>query len=50
MGSAAVVSTVGALYFVVAAVIGILVLGGPLSPTRTVGIGLAVVSIVLVSQ
>lgn len=50
MGSTAVVSTVGALYFVVAAVIGILVLGDPLSPTRAVGIGLAVVSIVLISQ
>ena len=49
LGSTAVVSTVGALYFVVAAFIGVLVLGDPLSPTRAVGIGLAVVSIVLIS-
>jgi uncharacterized membrane protein len=49
LGSTAVVSTVGALYFVVAAFIGVLVLGDPLSSTRAVGIGLAVVSIVLIS-
>jgi uncharacterized membrane protein len=50
LGSTAVVSTVGALYFVVAAAIGVFVLGEPLSPTQVAGIGLAVVSIVLISQ
>lgn len=50
LGSTAVVSTVGALYFVVAAFIGVLVLGEPLSSTRAVGIGLAVASIVLISR
>jgi uncharacterized membrane protein len=38
-----------AITYVVAAEIGVLVLGDPLSPTRA-GIGLAVVSIVLISQ
>lgn len=50
LGSTAVVSTIGALYFVVAALIGVLLLGEPLSPTRAAGIGLAVVSIVLISR
>lgn len=50
LGSTAVVSTVGALYFVVAAAIGVFVLGEPLSPTRVAGIGLAIVSIVLISR
>lgn len=50
LGSTAVVSTIGALYFVVAALIGVLLLGEPLSPTRVAGIGLAVVSIVLISR
>lgn len=50
LGSTAVVSTVGALYFVVAAAIGVVVLGEPLSPTRAAGIGLAVVSIALISR
>ncbi|MEF8877085.1 MAG: EamA family transporter [Haloarculaceae archaeon] len=50
LGSTAVVSTVGALYFVVAAAIGVVVLDEPLSATRVAGIGLAVVSIVLISR
>jgi drug/metabolite transporter (DMT)-like permease len=50
LGSTATVSTVGALYFVVAAAIGVFVLGEPLSPTQVAGIGLAVVSIVLISR
>ena len=50
LGSTAVVSTVGALYFVVAAAIGVFVLSEPLSTTQVAGIGLAVVSIVLISQ
>jgi len=50
LGATATVSTVGALYFVVAAGIGVLVLGEPLSGTRAAGIGLAVVSIVLISR
>jgi len=50
LGATATVSTIGALYFVVAAAIAVLVLGEPLSVTRAAGIGLAVVSIVLISQ
>jgi len=50
LGSTAIVSTVGALYFVVAAAIGVVVLGDSLSSTRAAGIGLAVLSIVLVSR
>ena len=50
LGSTATVSTVGALYFVVAAAIGVFALDDPLSPTQVAGIGLAVVSIVLISR
>jgi len=50
LGAMATVSTVGALYFVVAAAIGVVVLGDPISPTRAAGIGLAVVPIVLISR
>ncbi|WP_318570351.1 EamA family transporter [Salinigranum marinum] len=49
LGSTAVVSTVGGMYFVTAAAIGVLVLGEPISVTKVAGIGLAVVAIVLIN-
>jgi uncharacterized membrane protein len=49
VGSTAVVSTVGGLYFVTAAAIGVVVLGEPVSLTKVAGIGLAVVAIVLIN-
>ena len=50
VGNTAVVSTIGGMYFVTAAAIGVLVLGEPISPTKVAGIGLAVVAIVLINQ
>jgi uncharacterized membrane protein len=50
VGPTAVVATVGGMYFVTAAAIGVLVLGEPISPTKVAGIGLAVVAIVLINQ
>ncbi|MCO8268267.1 EamA family transporter [Haloferax prahovense] len=49
-GSTTVVSTLGAMYFVVAAVLGILVLGENVTLTKLTGIAFAVVGIVLVTQ
>lgn len=49
-GSATVVSTLGAMYFVVAAVIGVTVLGDEVTMTRLAGIGFAVIGVVLVSR
>ena len=49
IGSTAVVSTVGGMYFVTAAAIGVLVLGEPISITKVAGICLAVVAIVLIN-
>ena len=50
VGSTALVSTLGGMYFVVTAVISILVLGEPLSANKVVGIGLALVAIVVINQ
>jgi uncharacterized membrane protein len=50
VGSTAVVATIGGMYFVTAAAIGVVALGEPISPTRVAGIGLAVVAIVLINQ
>ncbi len=49
-GSTTVVSTLGAMYFVVAAFIGIAVLGDELTTTRAAGLLLAVVAVILVAQ
>ncbi|ELZ89978.1 MULTISPECIES: EamA family transporter [Haloferax] len=49
-GSTTVVSTLGAMYFVVAAVIGIVVLGENLTLTKLTGIAFAVLGIVLVTR
>lgn len=49
-GSTTVVSTLGAMYFVVAAIIGMVVLGDEVTTTRFVGIAFAVVGVVLVAQ
>jgi uncharacterized membrane protein len=50
VGSTAIVSTIGGMYFVTAAVISIAVLGEPLSMQKAAGIGLALVAIVVINQ
>jgi len=50
VGSTAVVSTIGGMYFVTAAVISIVALGEPLSVQKAAGIGLALVAIVVINQ
>jgi uncharacterized membrane protein len=49
-GSTTVVSTLGAMYFVVAAIISMGVLGEAITITRVVGIAFAVVGVVLVAR
>jgi uncharacterized membrane protein len=49
IGSTAVVSTIGGLYFVTAAVIGVVAFGESISATTVAGIGLAVVALVLIN-
>ncbi|RJS98316.1 EamA family transporter [Halococcus sp. IIIV-5B] len=49
-GSTTVVSTLGAMYFIVAAVISMGVLGEAVTITRVVGIAFAVVGVVLVAR
>ncbi|EMA36189.1 EamA family transporter [Halococcus hamelinensis] len=49
-GSTTVVSTLGAMYFVVAAIISMGVLGEAITITRAVGIAFAVVGVVLVAR
>jgi drug/metabolite transporter (DMT)-like permease len=49
-GSATVVSTLGAMYFVVAALIGPIVLGDEVTLTSFAGIGFAVLGVALVSR
>jgi len=49
-GSTAVVSTLGAMYFIVAAVIGMAVLGDEITTTRVAGLLLAGVGVILVAQ
>ena len=49
-GAAGIATTITALYFVVAAVLGIAFLGDSLNATDVAGIGLAVVAVVLLSQ
>lgn len=50
IGSTAVVSTIGGMYFVTAAVISVAALGEPLSLQKAAGIGLALVAIVVINQ
>lgn len=50
VGSTAIVSTIGGMYFVTAAVISIVALGEPLSMQKVAGIGLALVAIVVINQ
>ncbi|WP_049986021.1 EamA family transporter [Halobellus rufus] len=50
VGSTAIVSTIGGMYFVTAAVISIVALGEPLSMQKAAGIGLALVAIVVINQ
>ncbi|AXR76303.1 EamA family transporter (plasmid) [Natrarchaeobaculum sulfurireducens] len=49
-GSTTVVSTLGAMYFVVAALIGMVLLGDDVTITRSAGIIFAVIGVILVSQ
>ncbi|WP_135305585.1 EamA family transporter [Haloarcula amylovorans] len=49
-GSTTMVSTLGAMYFVVAAIIGIVVLGDNITITKFTGIAFAGLSIVLITQ
>ena len=49
-GSATVVSTLGAMYFAVAALIGMAVLGEQITTTRAAGLLLAGVGVILVAQ
>jgi transporter family protein len=50
VGSTSVVSTIGGMYFITAAVISIVALGEPISANKIAGIGLALGAIVLMSQ
>ncbi|ELY48866.1 EamA family transporter [Natronolimnohabitans innermongolicus] len=49
-GSTTVVSTLGAMYFVVAALIGMVILGDEVTITRFAGIVFAIIGVILVSQ
>ncbi|MFC6719427.1 EamA family transporter [Natrialbaceae archaeon GCM10025810] len=49
-GSTTTVSTLGAMYFVIAAVIGMVVLGDEITITRLAGIAFAVIGVVLVTR
>ncbi|OIB56933.1 EamA family transporter [Natrialba sp. SSL1] len=49
-GSTTVVSTLSAMYFVVAALIGVVVLGDEVTITRLAGIAFAIIGVILVSQ
>jgi uncharacterized membrane protein len=49
VGSTAVVSTIGGMYFVTATVIGVVALGDSLSVTQLAGIALVVVALVLIN-
>lgn len=50
VGSTAVVSTIGGMYFVAAAVISVLAFGEPVTIPKVAGIGLALVAIVVINQ
>ena len=50
VGSTTTVSTIGALYFVVAAAIGVAVLGDALTPSKAAGVVLAVLALVLIAR
>jgi len=49
-GAAGVGTTLAALYFVVAAVLGVLLLGDSLAPSDVAGIGLAVLAVLLIAR
>lgn len=49
-GSTTVVSTLGAMYFVVAAIIGMVVLGDEITVTKFAGIVFAVIGVILVAR
>jgi len=50
VGSTSIVSTIGGMYFVTAAVISVVALGEPLSANKVVGVGLALAAIVVINQ
>lgn len=49
VGSTAIVSTIGGMYFVAAAVISVVALGEPVALNEVVGIGLAIAAIVVIN-
>jgi len=50
VGLMATVSTIGALYFVVVAIIGMAFLGEAVTPSKAAGVALAVVALVLLTR
>ncbi|MDS0222370.1 DMT family transporter [Haloarcula sp. S1AR25-5A] len=50
VGSTSVVSTIGGMYFITAAVIGIIAFGESVTLTKVAGIGLALTAIVIINQ
>jgi len=50
VGSTAIVSTIGGMYFVTAALLSVAIYGEPLSLNKAVGLCLAVVAIVVINQ
>lgn len=50
VGSTTIVSTIGAMYFVVAAVIGMVILGDELTIPKIAGVGVAVIAVALITQ
>ncbi len=50
VGSTSVVSTIGGMYFITAAVIGVIAFGESMTLTKAAGIGLALTAIVVINQ
>ena len=50
VGSTTIVSTIGAMYFVVAAILGIGFLGDELTITKIAGVGFAAIAVALITQ
>jgi uncharacterized membrane protein len=50
VGPTSVVSTIGGMYFITAAVIGVIAFGESMTVTKAAGIGLALVAIVVINQ
>ena len=50
IGSTTVVSTIGAMYFIVAAVIGMIVLGDDITVTKLAGVTFAAIGVILITK